>query len=72
MSRERTLLKLKNNIAKYRKEAGLSQAGLTKLSGISKIMITALENKRVIVPSDPTVNALCKALNKTVGELFYL
>lgn len=68
----RTLLKIKNNIQKIRKDRGLSQAGLSKVSGIPKTTIIALENGKLWSPSDPTVLSLCQALNAKKEDIFYL
>ena len=63
-------LVLKNRLKEYRKELNLSQDELAKRVGVSRQTISAIEKGDY----NPTINLcirICKALNKTLDELFW-
>ena len=58
------------NIKKKRKESGLSQAQLSRLSGISQSAISDIENPNVTKrPNTDTISKIASALGCTVAEL---
>ncbi|KRN88817.1 helix-turn-helix transcriptional regulator [Ligilactobacillus ceti] len=63
-------LKLKNNLAKVRKEHKLSQTALAKLVGVSRQTISSIENGQ-FNPTAKLALILCIALDKKFEELFY-
>ena len=56
------------NLVKLRKERGLSQDDLAKLTGLTKRMIAYYEIQAVKPPIDK-IGILANALNVTIGEL---
>lgn len=66
MSAYRTL---GENIAKRRKEQGLSQVKLGELTGLSQTAITQIENGHVI-PRRTNVENIAKALNCAIDDLY--
>lgn len=64
-------MKLGNNLRKYRKERGLTQAGLAELTKVSRKTINTVENG-VFVPSTVLALTIAKVLGTSVEELFYL
>ena len=56
------------NLVKFRKERGLSQEDLAKLTGLTKRMIAYYEIQAVNPPIDK-IEALAKALNITISDL---
>lgn len=63
-------LTLRNRIKKFRVLAGLSQAALADLIGVSRNTIGSIENGQ-INPSAKLALILCTALDKKFEELFY-
>ncbi len=63
-------LVLQNNVAKVRKEKGLSQADLAKMVGVSRNTISSIEILQY-VPTAKLALLLCVALDKKFEELFY-
>lgn len=61
---------LNNNLAKVRKEKGLSQADLAKLVGVSRNTISSIETLQFI-PTAKLALLLCIALDIKFEELFY-
>ena len=61
---------LNNNLAKVRKEKGLSQADLAKLVGVSRNTISSIEILQFI-PTAKLALLLCIALDIKFEELFY-
>ncbi|MEM7214749.1 MAG: helix-turn-helix transcriptional regulator [Pseudomonadota bacterium] len=64
-------MKLGNNLRKYRKERGLTQAGLAELTKVSRKTINTVENG-VFVPSTVLALSIAKVVGTSVEELFYL
>ena len=61
---------MKNTIRERRKARGLSQEELARQCGVSRQTINAIEKGEY----NPTINlcrAICKALGKTLDELFW-
>ncbi len=67
--KEDTLV-LKNNLKRYRTEAGLSQAQLAEAVGVSRNTISSIETGQ-FNPTAKLALILCVALDKKFEELFY-
>ena len=63
--------KLLNNLAEFRKRAGLTQEDLSIKAEVSRKSINAIENG-IYVPSTVLALKISKTLNCTVEELFQL
>lgn len=63
--------KLLNNLESKRREAGLTQAELSKYAGVSRKSINAIENG-IYVPSTVLSLKIAATLNCSVEELFRL
>ena len=61
---------LHNNLAKVRKEKGLSQSELAKMVGVSRNTISSIETGQ-FNPTAKLALILCIALDKKFEELFY-
>ena len=62
---------LENRIKSERERAGLTQAGLAELVGVSRKTVNTVENG-VFTPSTILALKLAKALNTTVEQLFWI
>ena len=60
---------IKNRIAEFRKEKGLSQHRLAKAVGLKRRSIMAYENY-TISPTLETAYKICKVLDKDIKEVF--
>lgn len=60
-----------NKLKHYRKEQKLTQIELSKKSGVSRTIISSLENQKEIITTTGTLKKLAKALNHQVSEIFY-
>ncbi len=63
-------LQLKNRLKEARAEAGLSQAELAKMVGVSRNTISSIETGQ-FSPTAKLALILCIALNKKFEDLFY-
>lgn len=63
---------MKNLIKEIRAEKGISQEELAKKSGVSRSIISALENKRVSCITTKTMEAIAKALGCKTSDIFLL
>lgn len=63
--------KLLNNLAEFRKRAGLTQEDLSVKAEVSRKSINAIENG-IYVPSTVLALKISKTLNCSVEELFQL
>ena len=63
-------LTLKNSLRAARKERGLSQAQLAKMTGVSRNTISSIETGQ-FNPTAKLALVLCIALDKKFEELFY-
>ena len=68
--RAETPLVLKNRLREYRARAGLSQAQLAELVGVSRNTISSIETGQ-FNPTAKLALILCIALDKKFEELFY-
>lgn len=57
-------------IKEYREKAGLTQEELAKKSGVSRTIISALEQGEAKTTKSTTLVSLADALEATVGEIF--
>tara|TARA_B100000902_G_scaffold328886_1_gene325156 strand:- start:153 stop:353 length:201 start_codon:yes stop_codon:yes gene_type:complete len=64
-------MKLSNNLKKYRKKSGLTQADLADLVQVSRKTINTVENG-VFVPSTMLALCIAKILNLSVEDIFFL
>ena len=63
-------LELKNRLKEFRTEAGLSQAQLAEMVGVSRNTISSIETGQ-FNPTTKLALVLCVALDKRFEELFY-
>ena len=61
---------LRNNVAKIRKEKGLSQSDLADLVGVSRNTISSIETGQY-QPTAKLALLLCVALDKKFEDIFY-
>lgn len=62
---------MKNKIKYYRELKNLSQEELAKLSNVSRVTISGLENETIKVTTNTTMDKISKALGVSTIELFY-
>lgn len=60
---------IKNKIAEIRNEEGITQEKLAKMSDISRVALSAIENGTV--PNGNTMLNIAKALKRKVENVFY-
>ena len=60
---------IKNKIAEIRNEEGITQEELAKMSDISRVALSAIENRTV--PNGNTMLNIAKALKRKVENVFY-
>ena len=58
------------NIKMFRQEQNMSQEELAKKSGVSRTIISGLENGSISVTTTKTISAIADALGKKVSEIF--
>jgi putative transcriptional regulator len=63
--------KLKNNLEKLRKSAGLTQQELSESAGVSRKSVNAIENG-VYIPSTVLALKIAKTLKCNVKDIFKL
>ncbi|MBO4308216.1 MAG: helix-turn-helix transcriptional regulator [Clostridia bacterium] len=61
---------LRNNLALFRKEKGLSQADLAKTVGVSRNTISSIETGQ-FCPTAKLALVICIALDKKFEDIFY-
>ena len=66
-----TSARLASRLKEARMKAGLTQAELAELAGVSRKTVNTVENG-VFVPSTILALSLSRALNTTVEDLFWL
>lgn len=62
---------MKNKLREFRKEKGLRQEDIAAELGVSRQTIIAIENEK-FNPSLELALQICKFLNKSVEEVFFL
>ena len=60
---------IKNKIAEIRNEEGITQEELAKMSDITRVALSAIENGTV--PNGNTMLNIAKALKRKVENVFY-
>ena len=60
---------IKNKIAEIRNQEDITQEELAKMSNISRVALSAIENGTV--PNGDTMLNIAKALKRKVEEVFY-
>ena len=63
-------LELKNRLKEFRTEAGLSQAQLAEMVGVSRNTVSSIETGQ-FNPTAKLALVLCIALDKKFEDLFY-
>lgn len=61
---------IENRVKECREEAGLTQEELSKMSGISRTMISKLETNQKVDCKISTLMAIAMVLKKPVSEIF--
>ena len=63
---------MKNKVKEYRLKEGMSQEELAKKSGVSRTTISDLENEKVDVVTNITLQKIANALNRKVSTIFFI
>lgn len=63
---------MKNKVKEYRLKEGMSQEELAKKSGVSRTTISDLENGKVDVITNITLQKIANALNRKVSTIFFI
>lgn len=63
---------MKNKIKFIREEKNITQEKLSELSGVSRTIISGLENGTIYRTTNTTMQKLSKALGVEIFELFYI
>ena len=63
---------MKNKVKEYRLKEGMSQEELAKKSGVSRTTISDLENEKVNVVTNITLQKIANALNRKVSTIFFI
>ena len=63
---------MKNIVKEERERQGLSQEKLAEKSGVSRTIISELENGKTEVITNVSLEKISKALNKKVVDIFFV
>lgn len=63
---------MRNILKETRIEKHLSQADLSKKSGVSRTIISQIENNDDLSLRISTLEKLCKVLNKKISDVFFI
>lgn len=63
---------MRNILKEIRIEKHLSQADLSKKSGVSRTIISQIENNDDLSLRISTLDKLCKVLNKKISDVFFI
>ena len=63
---------IKTNLKEIRRQKGISQAELAKLSGVSRNTIIKIETGDEVIVSTDTIEKISKALNANPVDIFSL
>lgn len=58
-------------IKEFREVQGMSQAGLSQKSGVSRTIISGLESGTIKTTTTETLSKIATALNKKVSDIFF-
>lgn len=61
-----------NILKAVREEQGMSQEELSRKSTVSRTIISKLENFKIDVVTNATLEKIAKALNKKVVDIFFI
>ncbi|MGN0733716.1 MAG: helix-turn-helix transcriptional regulator [Emergencia sp.] len=61
---------MENRLKELREQKGISQEELSKISGVSRTIISYIETKKDVDVKLKTLVALARALDKKVSEIF--
>lgn len=70
LERNENNCKMQNNLKQVRTELGITQEELSKKSGISRTIISGLENGTIKSITTETMMTLAKSLSKEVSQIF--
>lgn len=62
---------MENALKRKRIERGMTQSELSKEAGVSRTVISKMENGKVEITTTGTLMKLAKALNASIIELFF-
>lgn len=62
---------MENNVKKVREARGMNQTELGRRSGLSRATIWAIENDKRPVTTTKTMQAIAKALDSTIEDIFF-
>lgn len=62
---------MNNKVREEREKQGISQEQLSNKSGVSRTIISALENNKTDVITNITLEKIAKALGKSITEIFF-
>lgn len=62
---------MRYKIREYRKERSMSQCELAEKSGVSRTIISGLENGTITTTTTDTLLKIAKALDKKVSDIFF-
>lgn len=62
---------MKNRLKEIREKVGISQEELADKSTVSRTIISGLENQKIDVVTNKTLEKLATALRKNVSEIFF-
>ena len=60
-----------NRLREYREKRGMTQEELSRMSGISRATISALENGKALCVKTDTLTKLADAVEEKVSTLFF-
>lgn len=60
-----------NKLKHFREERKMTQTELSKKSGVSRTIISLLENQKEIITTTGTLKKIANALDCKVSEIFY-
>lgn len=63
---------MKNKVREYRLKEGMSQEELARKSGVSRTTISDLENEKIDVVTNITLQKIANALNRKVATIFFI
>lgn len=62
---------MENIVKQVRKQLNMTQLELAKKSGVSRVRISAIENRKELIIKSSTMERISKALEKKTGDIFF-